>query len=141
MPHASPNLVARGNISPCRFVMLDTATDNGATQATANAEVIGISCEGADRPPLADLITTNYAARDGETFRLHGDGDITTLEAGDTVTAGDNLKSDSSGRGVPIATTGTTIQKIGAKALESGTVGEKIRVQVMPQASQRPALA
>lgn len=141
MPHASPNLVARGNISPCRFVKQDTATDNGALQAGTNERVIGISCEGSDRPPLSDLVTTDYAARDGETFRLHGDGDITTLEAGAPVVAGDELKSDSSGRGVPIATTGTTIQNVGARALEAAAAaGEKIRVQVTPQASSRPAL-
>jgi hypothetical protein len=140
MPQASPNLVARGNIAPCRFVMQDTATDHGALQATANANIIGVSCEGADRPPLSDLIATNYAARDGETFRLHGDGDITTLELGDTVTAGDRLKSDADGKGVPIATTGTTIQKIGARALESGVAGEKVRVQVLIAGSERPAL-
>jgi hypothetical protein len=52
---------------------------------------------------------------------------------------GNLLKSDADGKGVPIATTGTTIQQYGAMALESGKSGEKIRVFIM-LGSERPAI-
>jgi hypothetical protein len=69
-----------------------------------------------------------------------GLGSMCYVEAGATVTAGQYLKSDSQGRAVPVATSGTTVQNYGAIALQGGSSGEKIRVLVII-GKVRPALA
>lgn len=142
MPTNGPKLMANGNISPAVFVKLDTnaGNDDYALQATANDDIIGISGVGTDQPPLSDLISTQYHAQAGEPVRLHPDGDVCLLTIGAAVVQGNRLKSDNSGRGVPIATSGATLQKIGAVALESSTVvGSQIRVQVMIYSEVSPA--
>lgn len=128
MPRPQPQLVASGNINACRFVKQDG--DFRGAEANANERVIGISKEGSKYPPLSDLVTTNYHAILGDPIGLNGEGDECLLELGGTVTAGDLLKSDNDGKGVAIATTGTTMQNYGARALQGGGSGEKIRVQV-----------
>jgi hypothetical protein len=141
MPNTPPNLVAGGNIYPCRFVKLSTSYDMTALQAGANESVIGVSQEGTNYPPLSDLTVSAYAAADGQNMRMYGEGDICMIEAGDVITRGGKLKADSVGRGVPILTTGTTRQNIGAIALQSAAAaGEKILCQVRFEID-RPALA
>ena len=49
-----------------------------------------------------------------------------------TVTRDGWIKSDADGKGVAAATTGTTVQQIGARALQSGISGQKILVYVWP---------
>jgi len=123
--------LAKGNINCCRFVRIDPATDNGALQCGDNLLPIGISYEGTNYPPLSDQTTSEYAAQADEYLGLYGNGDICLIEAGDAVVRGNRLKSDSVGRGVPIATAGAIVQQCGARALESASAaGEKIRVQV-----------
>jgi|GEM_PF-1204648 len=141
MPNTPPNLIAYGNIRPCRFVTVYTGADFAVLEGEANARIIGISQEGSNYPPLNDLSLTVYAAQNGDPVQIYGDGDTCLLELGDTVTRGGRIKSDADGCGVPILSTGTTIQQIGAVALQSGTVGQKIRVQVLAERSERPALA
>ncbi len=142
MPSTPPQLVARGNIKPSRFVMLDTANDHSGLQATANAEIAGVAQEGSNQAPLSDLVMTTYAAQAGESFRLFGDGDECLIEAGSAIVRGDRLKADSDGRGVPIASSGTTLQNIGAVAQASAAAaGEKIRCSLTTHRSERPALA
>lgn len=133
MPTNGPQLVATGNIAPATFVKIDTTAgdDNKGAQAGANDHVLGISGVGTNQPPLSDLISTQYHAQAGDPIRLHADGDVCLLTIGAAVTQDQRLKSDNSGRGVPIATSGAALQQIGAIALESSTdVGSQIRVQV-----------
>lgn len=140
MPNTSPTLVAGGTIRPSRFVKLSAAADHQGLEADANERVIGISGEGGKFPPLDDLVTTNVHAAAGDPIRLYGDGDICLLELGSGgATRGGRLISDNDGKGVAMATSGTTIQHFGATALESGSNGDKIRVQVLI-GSERPAL-
>lgn len=142
MPTNGPQLVANGNISPCRFVKIDTTAgaDNYGVQAGANDITIGISGQGSDQAPLSDLVSTVYHAQAGELIRLHPNTDVCLLEIGAAVTQGQRLKSDSSGRGVPGATSGATLQQYGAVALESSSnVGAKIRVQVEQYSEVSPA--
>lgn len=142
MPNTPPHLMANGNIRPSRFVKLDTSADKKVVEGTANAQIIGVSMEGTNYPPLNDLSITAYAAEAGQYMQMYGDGDVCLLEAGDAITMGDRLKSDSAGRGVAIATSGTTIQQIGAVALQTAAAaGELILVQVATLRSERPALA
>lgn len=139
---ASPHLIAAGNIYPSRFVKIDTTAgaSHKGLQADANAKTIGISHPGTYLAPLSDYAPAGYHAIAGLPIGLFGDTDVCLLEAGDTIVQGDRLKSDANGKGVPIATSGTTIQQVGAVALESGAAGELIRVQVV-RYSERPALS
>jgi hypothetical protein len=140
MPNTPPNLVAGGNIYPCRFCTLSTSYDMTVVQCGANEDVIGVSQEGTNSPPLSDVTVSTYAAADGQNMRMFGEGDVCLIEAGDVITRGGRLKSDSVGRAVPIATTGTTRQKIGAIALQSAAAaGNKILCQVRFE-TDRPAL-
>lgn len=142
MPTNGPQLVANGDILPCRFVSLDTTAgaDNYGVQTGANGHALGISGQGTDQAPLSDLVSTAKHAVAGELIRLHPDGDVCLLEIGAAVTQDQRLKSDSVGRGVPIATSGAALQQIGAIALESSAiVGAKIRVQVKIFSEVSPA--
>jgi hypothetical protein len=139
MPNTPPRLVAGGTINPCRFVKMSTAADDRCLEADANEDVIGVSYEGGKYAPLSDLVTTNPHAIAGDPVGLYGDGDQCLLELGADAVRGNKLKSDADGKGVPIATTGTTLQRYGAMALESGKSGEKIRVFVQ-LGSERPAI-
>lgn len=129
MPNTPPNLLAGGTIRTCRFSKV--SGDRTVLECDANDKIIGISQEGADQPPLSDMSITEKAADSGDTVRLFGDGDVCLLMAGDVIVAGDRLKSDNDGQGVPILLTGTTRQEYGAIALEGAAAsGRKILVQV-----------
>lgn len=138
MPNTPPNLLASGTIRPCRFVKISGAFQ--CAEADANEDVIGVSMEGTNTAPLSDLVTSDNAAVSGDSLRIFGNGDTCLLQIGDTVTYGQRLKSDADGKGVPVATTGTTIQYYGARALQSGSASEKIWVQIEIGVI-RPALA
>jgi hypothetical protein len=140
--NAPPQLMANGNIYPSRFVQVDTTAANKCVQATANSKIIGVVQAGTNYPPLNDPAVTvsGYAATAGQTVELFGIGQVCLIEAGDVITPADFLKSDSVGRGVPILTTGTTLQRYGAIALEAATAaGQFIRCYVI-LGSERPAL-
>lgn len=139
MPNTPPNFMAEGTIRPSRFVKIGTVEDK-ALEADANDIVIGIAMESTNQPPLEDLVTTQIAANAGQHFRMYGDGDVCFIEVGETVAPGDRLKSDAEGVGMKILTTGTVIQHFGARVLESGVIGELVRVQVLI-GSERPALS
>lgn len=140
MPNTPPRLVADGKIYPCRFVKMSATKDHRGLQGEANDALIGISYEGGKRPPLSDLVTDNPHAEAGDPIGLLGPGEQGLLELGADVTPRTKLKSDANGKGVPIATTGTTLQQYGAIALEGGKAGEKIQVFV-ELGSERPAIA
>jgi len=141
MPATPPHLMANGTIRPSRFVQLDSSAAHKGLEGSANCQIIGIAMPGSNYPPLSDLITTPNAATVGQYFQMYGDGEVCLVEAGAAVTTGNRLKSDSVGRGVAIATTGTTIQQFGAVALEdAAAAGELIRVAVTALRSERPAL-
>jgi len=133
-------LTARGNIAPFRFVRVDTSSENGCVQAGDNTDIIGIAQGGTNKPEVAGLISAQYAAENGQPVRVAGVGAVTLLEVGGNVTAGQYLKSDANGKGVPVATTGTVIQNYGAMALQSGSAGSIIRVMVII-GKVRPALS
>jgi hypothetical protein len=146
MANTPPRLVLRAAspavIRPHRFVKIDVNFDHAGLEADANERVIGIAAIETNQPPLSDIVTTSiHAAGPGQAIHLYGDGDESALlELGGTVVRGDRLKSDADGKGVQVATTGTTIQHWGAIALASGVSGELIPVQVQI-GSERPALS
>ncbi|HUT90250.1 MAG TPA: hypothetical protein VMY37_12180 [Thermoguttaceae bacterium] len=138
----SNNFVAGGTIPPSRFVIGDTDNDNRVLVATANAEqVVGVSQTGTNKVPLSDLVTTSYAAVEGEPLKVYGQGDFCLIEAGAATTRFGLLKADSVGRAVNVATTGATQQHYGAIGLEAaGAAGQMIRCQVLI-GHEYPALA
>lgn len=130
---------ASGNISPSRFVTL--SGENTVAQAGDNSEIIGVAQEGSNKAPLQDYVSTVYAAETGQQLEVYSTGELCLVEAGAAITAGQLLKSDSQGRAVPVATTGTVIQNYGAVALQSATAaGQKILCLVTPLQKVRPAL-
>ena len=129
----SESMVAGGTIEPRRFVK-HNGTDNTVIQATANDITTGISA------PISRKFDDRSSADSGEQLvvkRLQGEA--AELEVGGTVSAGDRLKSDASGKGVKVATTGTTVQEYGAVADQDGASGDVIRV-VIERGALRPAL-
>jgi hypothetical protein len=118
---------ANGNISPMRFVSLVGGSNDLAVQSSVTSVPIwGVSARGVRTAPLNPL-DAGYLAVATEAFPVYGPGDDgCRLELGGTVSAGDRLTADSSGRGVATTTTG---QWIGAVALINGVIGDEIPVQ------------
>jgi hypothetical protein len=136
------SLMAKGNISPCRFVGIDnTNTTTGGfhavqCNATTHNKPFGISQEGTCTPPFAstndlNVSATAYAATDGLPVRIFGIGEECLLTAGEAISAGADLVADANGKGVAAAT-GIVTQFVGARALQgAGAEDEKIRVMVL----------
>jgi hypothetical protein len=139
MPNTTPAYVAGGTIRPCRFIKADSSASHTVLEADANERTVGIAGSETNQPPLSDLVSSSNHATTGQSVHAYGPGEECYLELGDTVVNGGLLKSDADGKGVPIASTGTTIQQVGARALEDGVSGNKIRVEVI-EYSERPAL-
>ena len=138
MPNTSPHLVAGEAIPPSRFVMMDIASagtpagDHVCMVADSGAQVIGISMEGTNYPPLTDLApATQLAASAGQSLKIYGQGDICLLYATvlTSIVPGCRLKPDAANTGGAIfASAG---DESGAICLEvPDTIGELFRVQV-----------
>ncbi|HOA51552.1 MAG TPA: DUF2190 family protein [Sedimentisphaerales bacterium] len=132
-------LIAGGDILPCRFVRV--TGDHQVQQGGDNTPVIGVAGPSAKYPPLSNLVTSNYHARTGDPVFFFGDGEECLIEAGAAFSAGTRLKSDSNGRAVAIATSGTTIQHIGAIAKEAATAAGQLVRCIVKIYSERPALS
>lgn len=130
---SAPAFFANGNISPCRFVKIDSTAGKSfhVIQSSASTDrSVGISQEGThDTPGLSG--STAYAAAAGQQLEVHGLGAQCLLEIGGTVTHGDLLRPDSNGKGVSVDGTEATDVYIAAQALENGISGDKIRVRVI----------
>lgn len=120
---------AAESIAPSRFVKQNTSADHRVDVCDAiNDKVFGISHESTRTAPIPSASTD--AADAGENLLVYEDGDECLLELGGTVTRGGEIRSDATGKGIAIETTGSEQQRVGARALESGVSGDKIRVQV-----------
>lgn len=130
MAFTTPTYVASGNILPARFVS-QGGVPFSAVQALANAQTLGVAQPGTFYAPgqfeYYNPSGTNYAAINGQSFRVFVPGDETLLEINGTISAGQWLKSDASGYGVQA--TGST-DWVGARALENGSALQRIRVIV-----------
>lgn len=125
--------VANGNIAPSRFVKLDTSNQGRVLQCGAGERVYGIAQKETHNIALSGGGFTTpddgYAAVADEMLNIYGPGDPgVLLECGGTVTQGDLLKSDSNGKGVVVASNNDFY---GARALEPGTSGQLVRVEVV----------
>jgi len=136
----APLLEAGGDIGVSVFVKLSTSAGHTALAAGANEQVIGISQVGPKEPPGLEGASA-LAAEAGDPIQIFGLGDICLLKAGSGGwTAGDNLKAGTAGVGVVAASTGTTVQNIGAVALTDAAEDEYGLVQIIIMKT-RPALA
>lgn len=136
-----PVYLAGGTIRRARFVKVSTAANHTALEADANERTIGVATD-SGREAAIPSVTADppEAAQSGDPVEIAFSGDIALLEIGSGgCSPGDELKSDADGKGVVAASTGTTIQEIGAVALEDGSDGELVMVQVL-YTSKRPAL-
>jgi hypothetical protein len=121
---------AGGNITPSRFVIVDTSADRQVVQASSAtaAGIIGVSQMGTRRTPYS-LLDDGYCAIATEDVEVFCTGSEPLLELGGTVATGDRLTADSNGKGI---TTTTDANEWGAIALEAGVSGGLCRVRVEP---------
>lgn len=128
MPFFSvPAYLAGGNISPSRFVIGSSVQDYWVTQAAAaSTRPFGISHEYVRYAPGTPF-DDGFAATASQQIPIYGDTELCPLESGASFAAGQYLKSDGNGRGIPV-TTGTYY---GARALAGASAsGQRVRVQV-----------
>lgn len=142
MNHTPPMMTSGGTIRRARFVKVSTAADNTVLEADANEACFGISTEGGRAAAIpSESADPPEAAQSGEQLEIFTAGMWCNLEIGSGgCTAGAELKSDSDGKGVLRAVSGTTLQNVGAIALAAASEGELCPVQVF-RTSVYPALA
>ena len=122
--------ISGGTIRTARFVKQSTAADQTFLEADANEQAVGISDVAPKAAPIDGANATDIAAS-GDQFMYHPEGNVCLLEIGSGgVTRGAQIKSDADGKGVLAATTGATMQWVGAMALETDAEGELARVLV-----------
>ena len=127
---------AGGTIRRSRFVKPSTTENNTCLEADANEAVIGISQIGGREAPLPSVTADPpQAAQDGDHVHIHTNNtecEDVVLEIGSGgITAGAWIKSDADGKGVAAATSGTTLQWVGARALEAASDGELCKVEII----------
>ena len=135
-------IVGSGQVAPSTFVMLMTGKADSANDAVAGyacqqailstVSIIGISQEGSRYAPT-DENTNTYAGAytgvagyTGDPIKVYKATDRCLLTIGTAVSPGQLLMPNASGQGIP-AVSGAFY---GAAAIEGGTAGDLIRVQV-----------
>lgn len=119
---AAPSFIAKGNISPSRFVK--QSGDHGVLQCVANEEAIGVSHEGTREAPITGI--TPLTAIEGEGVMVYTDTVTCEIEAGANITAGQKLKPDANARAVPAVATDV----YSAVALAGAASGERCKCMV-----------
>lgn len=115
---------AGGNVPPSRFVKMSAGNDYTVLVADATSVPVGIS------EKWLESYNATYHATSGRPCAVFGLGQTGLLTLGGTVSAGDFLIPDSTGKGVAASLTISSHQDIGARALMSGFSGESIEVRV-----------
>lgn len=125
VPLLTKSYEASAAVAGFRFVAFsDVALSSKVALAAANtAPIIGVSDGmGAAIAEMADV-------------HLMG---IVLIELGGTVTAGQTLSSDATGRGVGVVGATTTTRRVGAIALQPGVSGDRIQALIVPSVIQLP---
>jgi hypothetical protein len=130
MSMESASLTAGGNVNPARFIKLDSANHEAIQCAAATDAPIGISMEAQRVAPVTGA--ADYVAVDGESLPHYSLGDVCRLQIGSGgCLVGSKLVSDSVGKGVIAASTGTALQIIGAIAYEAASEDEFALVRIV----------
>ena len=131
------SMTATGDIHVSRFVMLDTGADYSIKECGAGRRIYGVSQMGARANALLDSSDPPLAATSGEQLQVFRDQCV--VEYGGTITRGDFLMSDASGKAVKATDDADTLEgtvsagiDVGARALESGTSGTLGYVELTP---------
>jgi hypothetical protein len=109
-------------IPAARFVKFDATDTSAALCAGASDSIIGVS----------DSVA-NVAANESVDVALSG---IMPIEYGATVTRGQLLMSDSTGRAIPAAAAAGTNVRIGGVAMTSGVVNDVGSIYLQPGSFQ-----
>lgn len=120
--------VAGGNIAPCRIVV--QSDDFTVIQSTASPgkPPTGISSEATRRPPNS-AYDDGYAAIANGMIRVYQLGEHALCDVGSPISAGDWIKPDANGRGVPASTGNYYV----GQAVEAGSASNKrVLVKVQP---------
>lgn len=126
-PITAPQLVATGNVSPCRFVKFATTGSEG-TQASAATDLLaGISWEETRYPPNSPA-DDGYVAIADENLPYHSAGMVCNLVISATLTAGTLVTSDSAGKGAAPSSG----NYVGAVLLQGGDADDKVMAYVLP---------
>lgn len=124
-------MVANGNITPSRVVIIDSSQPANmalqATSATANS-LYGVAQAGTRNTPLAGL-DTGYAASQGDNLTVFTVGDLCQAEAGASTSAGVLLTTNGSGQVIQASSGNYTI----GESIDSCTAaGQYIQIRVQP---------
>lgn len=122
MPAQAPNYIAKGDISPSRFVK--PSGDHGVAQAGLYDQAVGVSHEGTRSAPIEGV--TPLTAIAGEPVAVYTDTFPCEIVANDTIVAGDPLVPDAQGRAI-VALAGMVFSAI-AKA--GASAGERVKAVV-----------
>lgn len=123
-----PGMIAGGNINTSVFCTISAAADNTVLQGAVGNACQFISQVGTELAPIPNAANA-FAAVAGDTIELFGFGDYCLLTVGAAVTAGDPLKSNSTGQGITATSVGTDV--VCAYALQSAAAsGIQIRVWI-----------
>ena len=128
MPGANAPFVANGNITPSRFVKIDTSADNRVITSGVGDLPIGVSQQGTRRAPYSTL-NDGFCAIAGEELRVFQTGEIAPVEAGAAITRGSRVGSDATGRAI---TAGAAVASGGIALQSAGAAGVIIEVSVVP---------
>lgn len=125
----SQSFVTNGNVTPCRFVKLDTTKTGGyCLQAGSGDRPIGVAQPGTRQPPMAGLDDGFAGVAGVNEIIVFTETDVCAVEIAASVTAGDYLKPDTNGRAVTASSDG---DQYGAIALQSGTaLGQLVRCKI-----------
>ena len=122
---------ATGTIRVSRFVT--PSADSSVAESNSGDLPVGISQQGGRAAPVpANTTSPVEAAIAGDQLNVFSEGEFCLLTLGvGGCTAGALLKSDNDGQGVALAGTAGTREFYGARAIEAGTAGTLVRVQVL----------
>jgi len=122
--------IASGDIQKCRFVAQVGGKPFYVRPVTSNSDhPVGVSDRASFNDPGVGKFygqTSFPAGIDGYPLRVISSPDEAILELAGTVAVGQYIKTDNTGRGV--AATNLATDNVFARALESGVVGDLIRV-------------
>jgi hypothetical protein len=135
----SKSRIAYTQIKPFSFIAGQPGTILGARQATsANTPILGVGPEWTNllmgtKEQILSNPSGYPAAEIGDPIRVYeaGEDALIMVGTGQTVSPDQFLTSDASGYARPVNLATTTVEWVGARAIEGGTAGDIIRCSVV----------